>query len=72
MQEISIKGLQSNLKSKAKIQMLKKDIGIEALDKIYNQKYKLYIYIYIYIYYHWVSTSVVPNSLPSNSKRGRF
>jgi len=45
MQEISIKGLQSNLKSKVKIQMLKKDIGIEALDKIYNQKYKQYIYI---------------------------
>jgi len=40
VQEISIKGLQSYLKGKAKVQMLKEDIGIEVLDKIYDQKYK--------------------------------
>jgi hypothetical protein len=43
MQEISIEGLQSNLKGKAKGAKLKvkreKDIGIEVLDKIYNEKY---------------------------------
>jgi hypothetical protein len=61
-----MKCLQSNLKGKAKVQMLKKDIGIEGLDKSYNQKYKQYIY------YRWVSKSIVPYSLPSNSKRCRF
>jgi hypothetical protein len=43
MQEIIIEGLQSHLKGKAKVQKLKvkgeKDIGIEVLDKIYNEKY---------------------------------
>jgi len=43
MQEINIEGLQSHLKGKAKVQKLKvkgeKDIGIEVLDKIYNEKY---------------------------------
>jgi hypothetical protein len=40
MQEINIEDLQSDLKSKAFVQMLKEDIGIKVLDKIYNQKYK--------------------------------
>jgi hypothetical protein len=48
MQESNIEGLQSHLKSKAKVQKLKvkgeKDIGIEVLDKIYNEKYKQCFY----------------------------
>jgi hypothetical protein len=54
--KISIEGLQSNLK----------DIRIEILNKIYNEKYKQYLY------YNWVPKYVVPSSLPSNSERGKY
>jgi hypothetical protein len=60
VQEINIKGLQSNLKGKAKVQMLKEDIGIDVLDKIYNQKYKQYIYYVATL--TWSSVGVKPNT----------
>jgi hypothetical protein len=56
VQEISIEGLQSSLK----------DIRIEVFNKIYNEKYKQYLY------YNWVSKYVIPSSLPSNSKSGKY